>query len=146
MSETTMEQPRIRTYGNISDTKITGIMGLSLAATAVAGVGAVGALLVLWFSQQLWLTGLLLALTVPATWLLHSKDRNARSKAEKMVAKRMRFSHRAPRSRVVNTRAAATISPIREGERVTRRRAAQRWSSSALARSPMARILVSSPL
>ena len=89
MSETTMEQPRIRTYGNISDTKITGIMGLSLAATAVAGVGAVGALLVLWFSQQLWLTGLLLALTVPGTWLLHSKDRNARSKAEKMVAKRM---------------------------------------------------------
>ncbi|MFC4902720.1 hypothetical protein ACFP5Z_03695 [Kocuria oceani] len=82
MSETVMEStPRVRSYGNITDTKVTGIMGLSLAATAVAGAGAIGALLVLWFGQMLWLAVLLLVLTVPATWYLQSKDRNERSRA-----------------------------------------------------------------
>ena len=65
MSETVVDStPRVRSYGNITDTKVTGIMGLSLAATAVAGAGAIGALLVLWFGQLLWLAVLLLVLTV----------------------------------------------------------------------------------
>ncbi|NVC25150.1 hypothetical protein E7Z53_17140 [Kocuria salina] len=90
MSEMVVDSTsRVRSYGNITDTKVTGIMGLSLAATAVAGAGAIGALLVLWFGQLLWLAVLLLVLTVPATWYLQSKDRNERSRAEKRLAQTM---------------------------------------------------------
>ncbi|MEX3600919.1 SCO6880 family protein [Kocuria carniphila] len=85
----TTETPRMRTYGNASEQRIPGVLGLSLAASIVAGAAAMLVLLLLWVGGFLIPAGLVLLLAVPAVAMVQSKDRNGRSPVEKKIAQRM---------------------------------------------------------
>lgn len=78
-----------RTYGNISTLEVPGVLGLSMAGTVMGGIGAGVAMILLWAAGAVIPAIVVLALTVPAVWLVHSKDRDGRSRLEKSIAMRL---------------------------------------------------------
>lgn len=84
----TQQAAKQRTYGNISSLEVPGVLGLGLLGTTVAGIGAGLTMILLWIGSSVVLALVVAVLTLPAVWIVQSKDGRGRSRMEKMLGKR----------------------------------------------------------
>lgn len=83
----TQQAAKQRTYGNISSLEVPGVLGMGLLGTTVAGIGAGLTMILLWVGSSVVLAVAVAVLTLPAVWIVQSKDGRGRSRMEKMLAR-----------------------------------------------------------
>ncbi|RJT76968.1 hypothetical protein D6T63_16040 [Arthrobacter cheniae] len=105
------DQQVVRQYGNIAEDKTAGLMGFTMASTAVLGIGAVGVFVAIMMSQ-IWVAIGLAVFALAVAAVLGSKDRYGRSKPERWIARSL---HTKGKKAGATTYKAGPVSQIPDG-------------------------------
>jgi len=105
------DQQVVRQYGNIAEDRTAGLMGFTMASTAVLGVGAVGVFIAIMMSQ-IWVAIGIALVAFAAAMVLGSKDRHGRSQPERWIARSM---HTKGKNAGQTTYKAGPVSQIPDG-------------------------------